>query len=195
MKLTMNLNKVVTRTINLFRSPISEWRKIKLDDQEPKRIFLTYLFPLLLIGCFFKLAGCFLSTADYSLINALVVFISYFVISISIIYASSWLINEILPKFKTKKDFKSIFKLVSFSSFPSILFIGISALHPSLVFINLVSLYSVVLFWIGTPVIIDIPKEFKIGFTLISILLVITISLIISFVLMSLILSTIFLKI
>jgi len=185
----MNFSKVFYRLINLVRSPNSEWDNIKSENLVIKEVFTSYLLPLLLVGCFLKLTGRFLYLTNYNATHAIFAGISYFIISVSVIYASAWIVNEILPKFKCEKQYKNVFKLIAFSSLPSILLIGISSIHPDLTFINLFSLYSVVIFWLGVPKLLQISNEFKTGFVLISLLLITIITVILSFILMSVIFS------
>ena len=185
----MNFSKVINRLKNLVLSPNLEWEKIKSESIVPREVFLNYLLPLLIVGCLLKLIGRFLYLTNYNILHAILAGISYFLISISVIYASTWIVNEILPKFKCEKQFNNVFKLIAFSSLPSILLIGISSLHPDLTFINLFSIFSVILFWIGVPKLLQIQVELKTGFVLISLLLIIIITVILSFILMSVIFS------
>lgn len=189
----MNFSMSLNRLKNIILNPISEWEKIKSESISIKDIFIIYLLPLLLIGCSLKLIGRFLTLKDYNFIYLLSSCLSYFIISIIVILISSWVISEILPKFKHEKQFANVLQLVTFSLFPSIIFIGISSLHPDLTFINLFSVYSVIIFWFGITRLLQIPVESKIGFTLISLFIIILTTIVLSFILMPSIFSLLFL--
>ena len=175
--------------IDFIKNPKETWEYIDINKYSTKNIFIDFLMPLVIIGSSFKLIGRFTNFEDYSAINAILTCISFILISLSIIYISSWIINELLPKFKSDKNFILVFVLISFSSFPAIISSALSSLHPNLSFLNILSVYSIVLFWVGVNQLLQIPKEHIIGFVLISLIIIISVSLIISFFIMSVFIS------
>ena len=175
--------------IRLIKNPKNEWDNIHSNKLDTNYITKYYLIPLILIGCIIKLSGRFISIGDNSALNMILIFISYMLINLTNIYVSSWVINKLLPKFKSDYDFNAIFKLISFSSFPYIISNSIASIHPILSFTNLLAIYSLVLMWIGSHKLLDISKELQTGFILISILIIAMVALVLNFLVMSLFLS------
>lgn len=175
--------------VDFIRNPKETWEDIYLKQYSSKNIINNFLLPIVIIGSCFKLIGRFTNFKDYSAVNAILTCTSFILISFSIIYISAWIINELLPKFKRDKNFNVIFALISFSSFPAVISSALSSLHPDFSFLNIISVYSVILFWIGANKLLQIPKEHITGFVLISLIIIISVSLIISFLVMSVFLS------
>lgn len=185
----MELNKVIT---GFLINPKKIWTDINSENLESRIISSRFLFPVIVLSAIFKLVGRFVNLKDFSIINSFVSFIAFIFISFAIIYLSSIIINFLLPKFEIKKDLNTVFKLISYSSFPAILANGISDLHPALSFLNLISIYSVILFWIGSGVLLNLKQEKSTGFVLISLIIVSVNLFIISFIVMTIFLSIFF---
>lgn len=185
----MDFKLLLKLIIDFIKNPKETWEYVDINKYSTKNILTDFLIPIVIIGCSLKLIGRFTNFEDYSAINAILTCASFILISFSIIYISTWVINELLPKFKINKNFTVIFTLISFSSFPAIISSALSNLHPNLSFLNILSVYSVILFWIGASKLLQISKEHIIGFVLISLIIIVSVSLIISFLIMSVFIS------
>ena len=189
----MKFKESVLKLINISKDPRKEWNSIAQENKNPTDIYINFIIPLILISCLFKLAGRLISL-DFSILNAFLTCIAFIVITSGIIYLSSLIINELLPKFKSDKNFNIIFSLIAYSSGPAIIINGISSLHPDMSFINILSLYSVVIFWIGTIKLLSVPKEQTVGFALVSLILISAIIFIINLIIMPIVVSLAFLN-
>jgi len=189
----MRFKESLNKLINLVKNPRVEWENIDKDNKTAAQAYLHFAAPLILIACLFKLAGRFISL-DFSILNAFLTCFAFIIISSGIIYLSALIINELLPKFKCSKNFPKIFSLIAYSAGPAIIINGISSLHPDLSFINIISLYSVILFWIGTIKLLSVPKEQTVGFALVSLILISAIIFIINLIIMPVIISLAFLN-
>lgn len=185
----INLTKTIT---DFIFNPKKKWSQIIIEDYSRKEITTRFLMPIIVISSFTKLIGRYINLRDFSIINSVLSFVAFIFIAFVIIYASSYILNQLLPKFNLRKDLDSIFKLISFSSFPAIIASAISDLHPVFSFLNLISIYSVILFWIGSNVILQLPKEKSTGFVLISLIIVAVSLFIVSFIVMTIFLSIFF---
>lgn len=181
--------KFLPIVIRLIKNPKNERNNIHSNKLENSYILKHYLIPLILFTCIIKITGRIISAGDYSMGNMIFVSLSYIIINLANIYISSWIINKLLPKFKTEQNFNAIFKLISLSAFPFLISNSIAGIHPSLSFINLIAIYSFVLLWIGTQSLLEIPKETQTGFILISIVIIASVALVLNFLIMSLFLS------
>jgi|GEM_PF-2934238 len=178
--------------VGFIKNPKETWAFCKEQDYNSKNIFYKFLLPIIIVSACIKLAGRYINLNDFSIINSALTFFAFILISISVIYLSSYIINELLPKFKIDKNFNLIFTIISFASFPTIIANALSDIHPLLSFLNIASVYSLVLFWIGAINLLHIPKEYTTGFILISLIIIAAVSMILSFVTMSVFLSIFF---
>lgn len=185
----MEFKLLLKLIINLVKNPNKTWAEINSKKYNSRDISTNFLTPIVILGCTLKLIGRYTSLKDYSILNSILSFTTFIIISFSIIYITAWVINELLPKFKSDKNFTAIFTLISFSSFPTIISSSLASLNTNLSFLHIASIYSIILFWIGTTKLLQIPKEHLTGFVLISIIIIATVSLIISFLIMSIFLS------
>jgi hypothetical protein len=185
----MNLLNIVP---DLIKSPKKTWLFIKTESYSTKNIIQQFLFPIIIAASILKVLGRFINLHDFSIINSALSSFAFIFISFSVILISALIINELLPKFKLKKDFNLVIKIISFSSFPAIIANGLSDLHPHLSFLNIISIYTIILFWTSTVNCLQIPKEHTTGFVLISLIIVSASLFIISFTTMTVFLSIFF---
>jgi len=75
------------------------------------------------------------------------------------IYISAWIINELAPRFESKKDFTSSFKLATYSYTAVFITHSIASLLLPLYFIVIFGLYSVYVLWMGLGPMMETPKE------------------------------------
>ena len=171
--------------LGFIKNPKKTWGYCLSINYTIKNTILYFLTPLIIISSIFRLLGLLISLKDFSVSSIILSFLSFTIICFSTIHLSSLVINQLLPKFKETRNFSAIFNLISFSSFPSILASGIADLHPSISAFNFLSLYSIVIFSLGVLKILTIPKEHTLGFILISLIIVTSSIIIISFIIMS----------
>lgn len=77
------------------------------------------------------------------------------------IYASAFVVREIMRAMDLGHDFLVAFKLVAYSMAPIFLSLTISRLFESLLFINVLGLYGLYIFWIGMEIMINPPDHKK----------------------------------
>lgn len=87
-----------------------------------------------------------------------------FAFSILGIYAVAFIVNYLSPKFGGAHDDLAAFKLTVYSFMP-LFVLGISSLIPALAGFHILGLYGVYLFYIGLPVLMQVPEEKALPFT------------------------------
>lgn len=100
------------------------------------------------------------------------------------VYASAFVVREIMRALDLGHDFLVAFKLVAYSIAPIFLTLTISRLFESLLFINVLGLYGLYIFWIGMETMINPPDHKKI-----QMLIATVVSMLIIFLLLQIILS------
>jgi hypothetical protein len=180
----MDYKKIWERIKNLITNPNGEWEKIYAEPNDQNEIISKYAIPIIGLGAITTLIGK-AALEVYSFYDGLMLGISYFISTLAGLYISAVIISELAPSFETKKDYNASLKLIVYSSTAALVAAVVASLSPGLSFIGLFGLYSVYLFWIGLPVILGTPEDKKIGFVLISALVILAVTFIINFILQS----------
>jgi hypothetical protein len=111
-------------------------------------------FPSVLPGCVF-----FINTTlkpMYSVLTAINTFLFLYLG----IYASAFVVREIMRALDLGHDFLVAFKLVAYSMAPIFLSLTVSRLFESLLFINVLGLYGLYILWTGMEVMVN-PADHK----------------------------------
>ncbi len=190
----MDVNKIINRAKGLIINPAKEWDIINNENIDKTKIIKEYALPLIILASISTLIGSFGSpkflspSISYSVISAFVTL----AVSVVSIYISSYIINEIAPNFGLQKDLNKSFKLVIYSSTPAYLASIIANLHWTLGFLNILGVYSVYLFWLGSSQILNIQEDKKVGFVILSFVVLLVVYLVLAVLLGGIILSTAF---
>jgi hypothetical protein len=114
--------------------------------------------------------------------SALTYAVIHYILSLLGIYVNAMVINTLAPKFDAQQNMLNAMKVSVFSTTPfwvaGVLFI-IPSLSP---IVMLLSLYSLYLFYLGLPILMDIPKEKALTYVIVVIIASIIISILIGFV-------------
>jgi len=187
----MNLNQFVkniySRCIGIIASPKEEWIKIKSEDASFFQLITNFLLPLLIltagasvIGSYFQMVGSGFAF-DILVIAGL---LSFFSILISVLL-SILAVNSMIRTFGGTPNLMQASKLVVYSFVPGILVVIIFVLIPWLYILGLFFLYSFVIFFQGTPVLLNISRQRQSNFSILSSAMILIIYLVISFILSS----------
>ncbi|MEA3317531.1 MAG: Yip1 family protein, partial [Bacteroidota bacterium] len=126
----------------------------------------------------------------HSIYNGFMSAIAYFISAVGGIYISAIVINELAPNFGSEKNLDKAFKLVIYASTASLLATIVASLHPLLSFVGLFGLYSIYIFWLGIGPMMKTPKDKKLGFVVISALIIIAIVFLLNLILTSILITS-----
>lgn len=149
-------------------NPSRAWQKIRSHPLSLIRFFLVFGLPYILLGSFGR------AFSDQSLDvfvdqPLILLFLSHLLSNLLVLLAGPWMIARLSGTYKLAPDYSSSLKLSLVSYIPFLLSQLFAALAPVISFIALVGMgFSLVLFWIGAPVILDIPKNRLAGFTFLA---------------------------
>lgn len=164
----MDIQYIIDRAKGIILNPKKEWQSIKGEQKSNKELLLYYALPLIVLAVLTGFIGSWsLSIAVYQLISPL----------LGIIVAS-YVINELAEKFNSTKKLNNAFKLVVYAATPSLLAAIIANLSFLLSWVSLFGLYSIYLFWIGIPQMMDTPHDKRLGYVLAAALVIIIIQII-----------------
>lgn len=174
---------IVERVKNILFQPKLEWNKIAEETPDVKAIFTTYVLPLALIPAIATTLGWgligkttrvwgFSSTVkgwDYGLSQGVVSIIS----TVLAVFLAALVIDLLATAFKSEKNFNRSFQLVAYAWTP-VWIGGIFNIIPSLAIIaSLISIYALVLLYFGIDVMKKTPEESKVGYFVVSLLVMI----------------------
>jgi len=179
----MNLEKLYNRSLSLLSSPVKEWEMIREENKSVRDIKRSVLFPYGILISVFTFFGTLFSylhspafTSFYLLILALIEFI---VIYLHTVF-SAWILYKLAANMDETNTKRKVFTLVNYSYIPFYLLLAITKLLPPLMLIIVGSAYSIYIFWRGLPIMLNIPKERKKQFVIISVILSVTVFIILS---------------
>jgi hypothetical protein len=166
----MQLSFVFNRTKNFFLNPKPEWQTIQSETHTRETVLKNYAIPIITFMVICSILGSFMMVSKfwYTCVKA----IGLFAFTYAGLYISAIIINEVTSSFNARKDLNTTFKLVIYSSTASFFMSALVLLWPPLALFSVFGLYSVYLYWIGASVLLDIPKDDKLGFVVVSCLII-----------------------
>ena len=180
----MDFKQIWERIKAIITHPTETWNKISTEPHDQNEMIINYLVPIVALGAITNFIGI-ASLSEYSVYQGFMLAITYFISMIAGIYVSAVVISELEPGFNIEKHFGGTLKLIIYSSTPALVSSVVANLHPGLSFVGLFGLYSLYLFWVGLPRIMDVPEDKKVGFVLITALILLAITFVINFMLQS----------
>ncbi len=189
---------IVERIRNILVQPKQEWNRINEETPDTKSIFLGYVLPLSLIPAVATVIGwgligrtyrewaglvSSLRSWDYGLSQGVISIIT----SVLAVFLAAIVIDILATSFKSEKNFARSFQLVAYSWTP-VWIGGILNIIPALSFLGtLLGIYALVLLYFGIGLIKKTPEESKVGYFVISLLVMIVANFIIMLIVESII--------
>jgi hypothetical protein len=170
---------LINRVKNILLNPRQEWQVILAEKPDKKNIIFRYVMILALIPTISALIGhglqgYWMTGIREGLVQFLVTVLSVLVIA--------WIVDLLAPSFYSELNSGRSMQLVAYSLTPGMV-AGVLLLVPSLSpFILLISLYSIFLMYTGIPVLKKTPQENVAGYTGITIVTIIILSLMLAFI-------------
>ena len=176
----MDLKKLASvifeRSKALILQPKEEWKTILDENVTMNLVVRNYLLPLLLMSTLASLVGRIIQKVNIGLDGSLLLAdgLREFFGFLLAVYASTYLVNELIKSFGGEKNLRRSANLVIYSTTPSLIVSMVTGLIPALYPLGVLGLYSFYLFFVGIPILFDdIPEQKHIGFFLTSVLLMI----------------------
>lgn len=176
---------LVQRAKGMILAPRDEWPKVVAEAKPASEIFKTYVLPLAAIGPVAGLIGgqlfgygtiiTYRPTLAASLGTAAIAY----ALTLLGVVALSLIVDFLAPKFGGVADRANALRLVAYGSTAAWV-VGVFGLVPSLAFFGLLGLYSIYLFYTGAAPLMKVPNDKAVGFTAVTILGAIVVSLLIS---------------
>jgi hypothetical protein len=167
------------RVKNILLNPGNEWQVILTEQPDKKKIVFRYVMILALIPTFSALLGYGLQGHWMTGVRE---GLEQFLVSVISVLVIARIVDLLAPSFFSEVNSGRSMQLVAYSLTPGMI-AGILLLVPSLSpFILLISLYSIFLMYTGIPLLKKTPRENVAGYTGITIVSIIILSLILAFI-------------
>lgn len=158
-----------------------EWVRIESETLSKKQLLKSYVIPFVVLIAVCSIIGSSLfSLQQYSLGIIIAKILISSVLLIGGVYLSAIIINELTTSFGIAKDLDTTFKLVTFSFTSFFIVSAMVGILPDFPILSIFGLHSVYLFWLGTTPVLKTPESTKIGFVVVSFLIIIGIYAILS---------------
>jgi len=171
----MNL---VDRAKNMIVTPKTEWNAVAAEEPNTGQILTGYVLPMALIptiaafvGYSFIGIGFWGRSMTFGIVQALIIIINAF-LSVLI---TSFVIDALAGSFGSQKSMGRAMQLVAYSMTPVWVF-GILNIFPVIGWLgNLLGLYGLYLMYLGLTPTMKTPEDKKIGYLLVSIIILIVV--------------------
>jgi hypothetical protein len=158
----MDFRFLYHRTKYFIINPGKAWEVVHREERPMKFVRGSFFMPLIILVTVSAFLGSmfFINTTlkpMYSVLAAITTFLFLYLG----VYASAFIVREIMRALDLGHDFLVAFKLVAYSMAPIFLSLTVSRLFESLLFINVLGLYGLYIFWIGMETMINPPDHKK----------------------------------
>jgi len=167
---------IVQRVKDIILKPTDTWAQTKTEQTTIRELYTSYAMILAAIPPIASFIGMSLLGYSFFRFSYRLSFgwgISHAVVSYILslvgIYVVALIINALAPNFGSQKNMINAMKVAVYSWTPSWI-AGILMIIPALAPIAmLLSLYSLYLFYLGLPVLMDTPKDKAMGYCIVTI--------------------------
>ncbi len=180
----MNIQEIIDRTKGIIVNPEAEWQKIDSEISTSKDVFFNYVFPYLLLNFVAAVAGSFIFprlwfSPSYIIATA----VSSFLVYVIVLFVTPYIIKALGNSFGSEVDLNKAFKLIAYSFTPSYVIGILTGLIPVLGVLGILGLYGLYIMWFGFGVLFKTPEDKKVGFYIVTLLIIIGEFFILSFIL------------
>jgi hypothetical protein len=183
--------KIIDRVKNIIVSPATEWVAIDQESSSLQQLVITYLIPLSLLGTaatFIRwgFMGVSLLSIHLGGITWGISFAIEFLVRIILgAIITTYVVDALAPTFKSEKNITKSAQLVIYSYTPMLIG-AILIIIPFLGVIgSLFGLYGLYLLYTGVHIMKKTPEDQKIGYIVVSILVLIAVHFVIGMILSS----------
>ena len=184
----MAMETLTSRVKGMLLEPRATWKEIDTEFTKPGEIWGKYIIPLAAIAPLASTIGLFLFGArvpltslsqSVSLTTAITQGVARYILALLGVFVVSRIISLLAPGFGGQRNDVQGLKASAYSSTASWVG-GIFLLLPALYLVSLIfSLYSLVLLYIGLPIVMKVPQDRAMGYTAVVIIVSIVVFLVI----------------
>lgn len=171
----MDVKEIINLSKNLIIKPQEELKVINTDKANTKDILKNFILPYFITILVASLIGKLIFT-DYIFYNSFgyitISSISTLLIYIIVLYLTPIILKHLGNSFGANVSQVSAFKLIAYSFVPSYIVSIIVGLLPMLSVLGIAGLYSLYIFWIGFDIFLNPPKDKKLIFFILTLIII-----------------------
>jgi hypothetical protein len=170
----MNLTE---RVRSILLQPAQEWPVIEREPSTTSELYTSYIVPLAAIGPVASIIGfSIIGIGGYRvpLLSSIGQAVITYVLALAGVYVLALVIDALAPSFLGTKSQIQALKLAAYSSTAAWLS-GIFNLIPVLSFLQILGLYGIYLLYLGLPVLMKVPQDKALVYTVVVIVAAIVI--------------------
>ncbi|HXF78455.1 MAG TPA: Yip1 family protein [Usitatibacter sp.] len=178
----MNL---VERAKNILIKPKAEWPVIAAEPHTVQDLYTGYVMILAAIPPIASFIGysligmnTFVGTYRWPITAGIAHLVVSYLLSLGWVYVLALIIDALAPNFGGEKNFLQALKVSAFSA-TAMWLAGIFAIIPILSILGIVGLYSVYLLYLGLPVLMRVPDEKAVPYTVVVIIVAIVLAVVV----------------
>jgi hypothetical protein len=166
--MTASSASLIARAKRIILEPRSEWHVIDGERTSVRELYLGYIMPLAAIP---PLAGMIGMTVfglgryfKVPIVAAITGALVQYVLALVAVYVLALIVDALAPTFGGTKDQLQALKVCAYASTASWL-AGVFGIFPMLAILSLLGLYSLYLIYLGLPVLMKVPQDKALGYT------------------------------
>lgn len=166
---------LVGRVKEMILKPKDAWEQIKGEETTIKDLYTSYaailaVIPPVATFIGWSVVGMFFINYRMPFTSGITYAVFHYILSLAGLYCVAFIINMLAPHFDSRKNMVSAMKVAVYANTPNWL-AGILFIIPSLSpIVMIASLYSLYLFYLGLPVLMETSKEKTIGYVIVIII-------------------------
>jgi len=182
------METMISRVKGIMLEPRATWKEIDTEFTKSGEVWGKYIIPLAAIGPIAGMVGMFIFgrrvpftslTNPVPISTVISTGVASFVLSLLMVFVLSRVISLLAPGFGGQRNDVQGLKAAAYSS-TAMWLGGIFQLLPALNLVSLIfSLYSLVLLYVGLPIVMKVPKDRAMGYTAVVIIVSIVVFLIV----------------
>jgi hypothetical protein len=184
---------IIQRAKDILLNPTDSWPVIAAERETTQSIYVPYVVVLAAIGPLAQLIGgqvfgftAFGITYHPPLASALLSAVLSYGLSLATVFVLALVIDGLAPSFGGQKDQIQALKVAAYSGTAGWV-AGIFGLLPALALIGaLLGLYGLYLLYLGLPVLMKVPQDKALGYTVVVVIVAIVLFLIVGAIVASL---------
>jgi Yip1-like protein len=173
--------KIVERVKNVLLQPKTEWAAIEPEQTDLKTLYTRYIAIVAVIPAAVSLVAMAAFVGPFGvrvgLGAALASAVVQYVLSLVMVFVLAFIADTLAPSFDGRRNLNQALKLTAYAM-TAVWVAGVFVIVPGigwlLSFIGIV--YSLYLFFLGTPLLMKVPEQKAIGYTVVVVMAAIIVS-------------------
>jgi hypothetical protein len=173
--------KIVDRVKNVLLQPKTEWAAIEPEQTDPRKLYTRYIAVVAIIPAVVSLIAMAVFVGPFGvrvgLGAALASAVVQYALSLVMVFVLAFIADILAPSFDGRRNLNQALKLTAYAM-TAVWVTGVFVIVPGvgwlLSFLGIV--YSLYLFFLGTPVLMKVPEQKAIGYTVVVVMAAIIVS-------------------